>query len=106
MCFNCYLDAGQPAIINEKTQKAAELISEIYHHDGCIAGGYAHVVIDDWNLDDYSIDYCIGSATHSEFDISQSGRQACLECLTFLKELTMDERASALAIADGFLSTQ
>ena len=104
MCYGCYQEAGKPAVINEKTKRAAELINEIYEQDDCGAGGYAHIVVDDWNLDDSDIDFCINEANKGEYDISEEGKLACLNCLHFLKDLSEDERYSAMAIADGFLS--
>lgn len=106
MCYNCYEEAGKPAIINEKTKKAAELINEIYEQEDCGVGGYAHIVVDDWNLDDSNIDFCINAANEGKYDISEDGRQACLKCLHYLKELSEDERYSAMAIHDNFLEVR
>lgn len=52
MCYGCYEEAGKPAIVNDKIKKAAELVKNLYKQDGCGAGGYAHIVTDDWNLED------------------------------------------------------
>lgn len=90
----------------KKTKKAAELINEIYEQYDCGAGGYAHIVVDDWNMDDSSIDFCINAANEGEYDISEEGRQACLNCLNYLKELSEDERYSAMAIHDNFLEVR
>lgn len=104
MCYSCYEEAGKPAIINEKTKKAAELIIAIYIEDNCDLGGYAHIVVDDWNLDDLSIDYCIGVANEGSSDITEEGKQACLSCLNHLKTLSEDERYSAMALAENFIN--
>ena len=104
MCYECYEEAGKPAIVNDKTKKAAELIKDLYEQDGCEVGGYAHIVTDDWNLEDGNIDWCITKAEKGEYeDISEEGRQACINTLKCLKELTEDERYSALALVDNFI---
>lgn len=104
MCYGCYEEAGKPAISNEKTKKAAELARKIYENDSCGAGGYAHVVTDDWNLDDENVDFSIKAAKDKEYErIPEKARQDCLTFLEFFKELTMDERASAMAMVDGFI---
>jgi len=104
MCYGCYEEAGKPAIVNERTKKAAELIEEVYEQYDCGTGGYAHIVVDDWNLDDSSIDFCINAANEGDYDISENGKQACLNCLNYLKELSEDERYSTMAINDKFLT--
>lgn len=104
MCINCYEAYDSPAIINDNTRRAAELIEEVYEHWGCSAGGYGHIVFDDWNLKDGNIDFCIEQAkSNSAAEISNEGRTACIEALEFFKQLSEPERAAALAMVDGFL---
>jgi len=50
MCKGCWEEAGSPAIINTKTRAVAKLIDDVYSYSG--AGGNAHIVVDDWNLED------------------------------------------------------
>jgi hypothetical protein len=79
----------------------------LYKQDGCSVGGYAHIVTEDWNLDDACIDWCITEAEKGEYgDISEEGRQASIEALKCLKELTEDERCSVMAMVDGFIIIQ
>lgn len=105
MCYKCYEEAGCPAIINEKTKTAADLIKKLYQHPDCMAGGYAHIVTDDWNLEDYNIQSSISAAEKGEYDwINEEGRQLCLQTLHSLKPLTENERYSALALVHGFIS--
>lgn len=107
MCYGCYEKAGKPAIVNDKTKKALELVKNLYEQDGCGVGGYAHIVTDDWNLEDWNIDWCILEAEKGEYeDILEEGRQACINTLKFLRELTEDERYSVMALFDGFLDGQ
>lgn len=108
MCESCYEEAGKPVIINDKTIHAATLIQKIYDSVGGGAGGYAHIVVDDWNLNDSSIEFCLQRAIEGEGekDISEECRQACLSCLNFMKILTLEERHSSMAIQSGFVSIE
>lgn len=103
MCKTCWEQEGSPSVINERTIKAAELINAIYESEDGGTGGYAHIVVDDWNLEDGSIDFSLNAI--SEGDLAADTANACNECLTFLKTLTYEERCSALAINDGFIKT-
>lgn len=104
MCENCYVEYGSPKIINENTIKASELIAKIYDCEMGGAGGFAHTVVDDWNLGDSNIDFCLNDAkTNVDADYPEETLNACVECLEFLKNLSLEERASALAIYDKFI---
>lgn len=104
MCINCYEEAGRPQIVNERTIKAAALIDNVYEYFG--AGGYAHNVVDDWNLDDGNIDFCIDYANKDRPSDpeEEEGRQACLDCLNYMKDLSIDERYSAMAIHEKMIT--
>lgn len=102
MCEECYNDAGRPAIINEKTLKCADLIREVYADGG--VGGYAHIVLDDYNTETENVKYCLKKAIEGGFDwIGEEERQACIECMRFMLDMTEPERYAALAIVDGYL---
>jgi hypothetical protein len=96
MCENCFEAAGSPAIINEKTIKASELIEKVYDYEGC--GGYAHIVTDDWNLEDESIESCINWALENKNQSDVESQRATFECLFYLLTLTEEERYSAMAL--------
>lgn len=102
MCETCWSERGSHKIVSEKTTKAAELIQAIYDSEDGGAGGYAHIVVDDWNLEDESIDFSLNAI--NEGDLAAETGHACLECLTFLKGLTWEERVSAMAIQNGYFS--
>ena len=104
MCYNCYIEDGSPQIVNERTIKGAKLIDEIYEQHNCGSGGYAHIVVDDWNIDDESIDCCLNKRNIELFsDISMYSRNVIDTCLRYLKELSYDERVSSMAIHSGIL---
>lgn len=99
MCNMCWESAGSPKIINERTQKAAELIEALYDTEQGGAGGYAHIVVDDFNIDDQSIDWCL---RNMHGNVCQETKDASIECLRYLRTLNEEERWSALAIHNGY----
>lgn len=107
MCYKCYENAGKPAILNDKVRKAADLIDEIYDSEDGAVGGLAHIVVDDWNVENNNIDYVIEYAKedgiNKKSDLSEETRLACLNAMEFFKELTLEERHSAMALHYGFI---
>lgn len=89
MCFNCYQEYGSPAIDTPQVRHAAACIAKVYDEVSDV-GGNLHCAIDDWNLDD--LEYIL------EYDLEPQER----ECYDSLAALTVDERASALGLFDGF----
>lgn len=101
MCFDCYERYGRPRIVTEATILAADLIAKVYTFS-CV-GGNLHCELDDWNIDDGFFD--------GEFDpwdetVSVEQLEAERSCFNALKPMTLDERASALAIFDGYIAVQ
>lgn len=105
MCYGCYEGAGSPAIINDKTKTAAALVAKVYEYS--LVGGNAHIVVDDWNLEDDNIRWCLDTAlaenVHEADDEQLAAERVCLEALL---ALTPPERASAMALHDGFISPE
>lgn len=102
MCYSCYTEDGSPSIINDKTLQAAKLIEEVFEYSD--VGGNAHVVIDDWNVSNDTIDWCLNVGIPG--NVHEAGiEQLAIEykCLQFLLELNYDERVSALAIYEEIL---
>lgn len=103
MCFNCFINKLVHPIVNEKVINCAILIDEVYKYTG--AGGNAHIVVDDWNLEDHSIDYCI-KCSQEDQDVDPREKKAVEECLFAMKELTEMERHCAMGIHDGFINLE
>lgn len=83
-----------------RTLKAAKLIANVYEHDP--VGGNAHIVVDDWNVEDHHIDFCLECCDrNTRQDIEKL--KAERDCLLFLIGLSIPERYSALAIHDGII---
>lgn len=102
MCIGCYEEAGRPEIVSDKTKYACALVSKIYEYS-CV-GSNMHIVTDDWNLEDESIDFCLNAIrTEPYHEITPEQKEIEYSCALAFKNMTMDERASALAIFDGYL---
>jgi len=91
MCFECWDDAGRPAIVNDRTVRAAKLIAAVFEESA--VGGKLHVLIDDWNEGNEIVEFCRGVIE----------TEAERECLNAIDLLSVDERISALAIHEGFV---
>jgi hypothetical protein len=101
MCRNCWVEAECPRIVTEKTLIGADLIQAIYDTDDGGAGGIAHIVVDDWNLDDNSINYCL---KEKDSGLCEETVKASIACLIYLKTLTHEERYSAMAIQSKYIN--
>lgn len=103
MCLGCYIKAGSPVIVTDATKAAASLIAAIYEFS-CV-GGNAHIVVDDWNLGDENIDWCLNEALKTNFhEASIKQLEAERAALTALRALTVSERYSAMALHDKIIT--
>ncbi len=98
---NRYQEADSAALIHAKTIKAAQLISAIYLYHGI--GGYAHHVVEHWKLQDADIEECLQRATENKYQHSSEQVRAAVSALEALKELSKEQRYSALALHYGYL---
>ena len=104
MCINCWIEVGSPSIVNEQIKETAELIKDLYNTDDGGAGGYGHIVFDDWNV--LSAEGCIPDAENAIYakNLCEETRLASLAALKSFIQLTEDERYSCLALIDGFIN--
>jgi len=103
MCYACYKKYGEPSIVSEATLKAAELVYAVYEFSS--VGGNAHIVLDDFNIEDSSIDWCLTEGLQTNIHEHDAGQlQIERECLECFKAMTVAERASTLAICEGWIS--
>src|SRR5690348_1783765 len=58
MCCGCWEDEGSPRIDNERVRGVQPLIEAVYKHNG--VGGNLHIVLDDNNIDDGDLAFCLG----------------------------------------------
>lgn len=88
MCDSCYEKYGSPTLETEKVRQAAEAIEELYSMHG--AGGMMHIVVDDWNLEDDSVEWCGKYMADKKPDACE------IRVYELFKRMTVEERASAL----------
>ena len=73
------------------------LCNALYRIDGCCSGGMLHVVLDDDNIDDNCIRYCLTEClVHPEKEEAGLGKLICEELL----KLSMPQRRMLLRIWD------
>jgi hypothetical protein len=102
VCYGCYEEYGKPEITNERVEAAAALVTKIYEYNR--VGSNLHIVTDDWNLEDNNIDFCLNAARTAPYhEITPEQRAVEEECCNLLRSMTLQERASVLAIHDGYL---
>lgn len=99
MCFGCWKELGSPKIDTPAIRDAAAKIGRVYEYN-CVGGGL-HVVIDDFNVEGDKDERITRYAEH-DADYSPEQIKAEEECAAALDALTIPERASALALYDGF----
>jgi|SRR5271166_2387076 len=107
MCTDCWREFGSPQIDSPAVRVARDLIARVY--DVSLTGGGLHVVVDDYNLDDATLDQilCQPVQAHARCGPSRAGFGLTLskverQCAEALRKMTVAERASALALFDGF----
>lgn len=101
MCITCWREQyGAPKIFNKNVARLIAAVDSVYKYS--ITGGCLHAIIDDMNLGDEYVHEII----HYSFCNSDIQRIAEEICLEELKNCTIAERASALALVElkGFSS--
>lgn len=91
MCESCY-EEYKPAHVTEQARSVVSLIKAVYELHP--VGGAAHIVVDDWNLEDGDIQWCIRKADPDE---------VTLKCLQAMLRLSFAERVAAMAIYEGYI---
>lgn len=98
MCEQCY--EGLRVIDTPETRRVAELIRRVYQAENGASGAYLHIVVDDNNVEDGCIDFCLAEMDKNEYKDSPEDIAIQRECALALKALTEDERASAILFYD------
>lgn len=108
MCYGCYEEYGFPKIVTESTLAAAEAAKKVYEFS-CV-GGNLHIVLDDWNIEDESLEFCrqsiirVRAGTPGQYDDTEPEQVDAEDgCLKLLEAMSIQERASALALWNEFL---
>lgn len=100
MCISCWRELGEPKIVTELTKAASRMIGKVYEYS--ISGGNCHIVIDDFNLENKHIDFCLEQVKNNENKYTQKQLVIEKQLLDTLRTMSLEERASALALYEGF----
>ena len=105
MCISCWDELGRPAILNDATATGVRLAREVYKQPRGGAGGNLHIVLDDWNLEDDSIQWCMDTSEivtpGGTWDTALTPIER--ECAEHFLKMTMEERGTVLGILDGLV---
>lgn len=77
---------------NKKFYLVRELISLLYRLDGCVCGGLCHIVTDDDNIDDDSLDYIIEYCDREE-NKGRIDKEVSKMICVILKDMTFTQRS-------------
>ncbi len=97
MCWGCWEEAGEPAMVTPAILAAVASVKRVF--DLHCTGGNLHIVIDDWNLEDDHLAFCRSAVSRG---LSGELLAAELDCLDHLGPMSEQERASVLARYSGF----
>lgn len=101
MCRTCWEQRGSPQLDNQLVRDITCVIERLY--EVASTGGNLHIIFDDWNLSDVDIVQCEKFVRIQGADtLAQKIYERA--CISFLKEMSVEERGSALALFEGFWS--
>lgn len=113
MCEDCWIEMGKPNKLPVRADFFARQVRRLYGMPRGGVGGNLHIVLDDWNLEDSSLDYCHGRTREA---LMQPGRtdaiidyeQNVLELglWVMLAGWTEAERGAAMALAENFIDEE
>lgn len=107
MCESCWEENGSPKIDNARVRFVSDLIKSLYESHA--SGGHAHVIVDDFNVSDDTIVWSFNDIMDQAEKLDPSDmecnpveivKSAFVICAMLF--LTREERASALALHDGY----
>jgi hypothetical protein len=97
MCCDCLEEYDPEPVSDEKMAEVIAAIKEVYAQEGGSTGGGLHIVLDDWNIEDYHVDYCLNwIQTDGFYGDNHAWRAVDLRCAKLLRELTEGQRASVM----------
>ena len=102
MCIGCWNELGRPAAFTANTAKAVAAVRRLYTINDF--GGEAHIVTEDWNIKDEHVAWCLDNLdTEDRFPEEEAASRAALNLLRPMSEA---QRATVLAIHEGFLPAE
>ena len=98
VCRQCYEEYGAPREIIAATDAAVSAVKALYEING--VGGAMHCVTDDWNLED---EFFVVADAHWSYD-DDGAKDAAQAVCDLMKDMTIAQRATVLALVDGFIT--
>lgn len=98
MCIECWKELGKPKMRTPQIERCAELVDELYQFNP--VGGHLHIVTDDWNLEDHSVEFCRKYVEEQE-PTEQTHVEA--QIIQLMQPMSEEERGAVLAISSGFV---
>jgi hypothetical protein len=95
MCAGCWAEYGFPLLKTPKVLAMADVIKRVDPY------GNLHIVVDDWNIDDDNIRWCAEEHAAGRNNGNPWSPDE-VECIGMMEAASLDERASAMAHADGY----
>jgi hypothetical protein len=102
MCRGCWDDDPTDERTPE-TGRLVELIDRLYQMPECGAGGPLHSVVDDWNLNTEVIEVRYVTNWYPE-GYAPEVVEVCDEIVSIMNRMTENQRATALAIHNGYIT--
>ena len=98
MCYGCYEEYGKPEIVSPVTLTGLGHVRRVYEFSS--VGGNLHCQLDDWNIEDEFFE----EFTVYQVDVTSQQLAAERACFDAFKQMSLEERASVLAMHDGILA--
>ena len=97
MCQDCFKREGSPSKTNDAVRAATDAIERVYEFSD--VGGNLHIVLDDWSISDDHIRWCRNNQDGGT-DEQKAAERLCVQAML---DLSRSERATALALFEGFI---
>lgn len=100
MCEGCYEDFGRPQVRSARVRRLRDKIERVFEMN--YVGGNLHIQLDDWNIEDEHF----AEPEMKVWDDDTSPERLAIErdCYAAMRRATLEQRASALGLYDGFWS--
>lgn len=106
-CFHEYLadpDVG-PTPVSDAARVGAALVQALYEYEWSGAGGAAHVVVEDWNIEDHFVQGCLDhEADWYAEKASPDERALCRAVLEHFASMSVADRNNALALEGNMVA--
>lgn len=104
MCYGCWEDAGWPTGPTSVHQGIAWAVDRGRRLRSISASGsVAHIIIEDCNLDDSNVDFCLEAFRSLTFCYPSDEELLAGQFASAMRDLSINDRRTAMAIIDGLV---